>query len=61
MAILTIHHWGDKAKGLREMRRVSRGPIVLLTFDPSHPGTWLTDYIPELVKLDDDHAKDDRL
>jgi len=53
MAILTIHHWPDKQKGLQEMRRVTCGPIVLLTFDPSHHGTWLTDYLPELVKLDE--------
>ncbi len=53
MAILTIHHWADKAKGLGEMRRVTRGPVVLLTFDPAHPGSWLTDYIPELVTLDE--------
>ena len=53
MAILTIHHWSDKEKGLKEMRRVTRGPVVLLTFDPSHRGSWLTDYIPELVALDD--------
>ena len=52
MAILTIHHWPDKAAGLREMRRVTRGPIVLLTFDPSHR-PWLTDYLPELVSLDE--------
>lgn len=52
MAILTIHHWPDKQAGLREMRRVTRGPIVLLTFDPScRP--WLTDYLPELAVLDD--------
>lgn len=52
MAILTIHHWPDKAAGLREMRRVTRGPIVLLTFDPAHR-PWLTDYLPELVTLDE--------
>jgi SAM-dependent methyltransferase len=52
MAILTIHHWPDKAAGLREMRRVTRGPIVLLTFDPSHR-PWLTDYLPELAALDE--------
>src|SRR5262245_28943913 len=34
MAILTIHHWPDKQAGLREMRRVTRGPIVVLTYDP---------------------------
>ncbi|MBC2778342.1 class I SAM-dependent methyltransferase [Parasphingopyxis sp. GrpM-11] len=53
MAVLTVHHWADKAKGLQEMRRVTRGPVVLLTFDPSFRGAWLTDYIPELVALDE--------
>lgn len=52
MAILTIHHWFDKAAGLREMRRVTRGPLVFLTFDPSHR-PWLTDYLPELIALDE--------
>jgi SAM-dependent methyltransferase len=52
MAILTIHHWSDKQAGLEEMRRVTRGPIVLLTFDPS-PRPWLTDYLPELAALDE--------
>lgn len=51
MAILTVHHWQDKKKGLQEVRRVTRGPIVLLTFDPSHR-PWLTDYLPELAALD---------
>jgi SAM-dependent methyltransferase len=51
MAILTIHHWPDKVIGLREVRRVTKGPIVLLTFDPScRP--WLTEYLPELAALD---------
>ena len=53
MAVLTVHHWTDKGKGLKEMRRVTRGPIVVLTFDPSHRRMWLSDYIPELVKLDE--------
>ena len=53
MAVLTVHHWADKAKGLREMRRVTRGPVVLLTFDPLHRGGWLTDYMPELAALDE--------
>ena len=51
MAILTVHHWPDKAAGLREMRRVTRGPLVLLTHDPAQR-PWLTDYLPELVALD---------
>ena len=52
MAILTVHHWPDKAAGLREMRRVTRGRIVLLTFDPVRR-PWLTDYLPKLAILDE--------
>jgi len=52
MAILTIHHWPDKEAGLREMRRATRGRLVLLTFDPSRR-PWLTDYLPELAALDE--------
>jgi SAM-dependent methyltransferase len=55
MAILTIHHWPDKQAGLGEMRRVTRGRIVLLTFDPAHR-PWLTDYLPELAALDEAQA-----
>lgn len=53
MAVLTVHHWTDKAKGLSEMRRVTRGPVILLTFDPSYRDIWLADYFPELVTLDE--------
>jgi SAM-dependent methyltransferase len=53
MAILTVHHWSDQAQGLAEMRRVTRGPIVILTYDPSFRGFWLADYLPELVTLDE--------
>ncbi|MDZ4738278.1 MAG: class I SAM-dependent methyltransferase [Alphaproteobacteria bacterium] len=52
MAILTVHHWSGKEAGLREMRRVTRGRIVLLTCDPDHR-PWLTDYLPELAVLDE--------
>lgn len=53
MAVLTVHHWSDQAKGLAEMRRVARGPVVILTYDPGFRGFWLADYIPELVALDE--------
>ena len=48
MAVLTDHHWPDRAAGLREMRRVARKRAVLFTFDPSFVDAfWLTrDYIP---------------
>jgi len=54
MAILTIHHWTDQEKGLSELRRVSRGRIVMLTYDPAFRGFWLADYFPELVTLDEE-------
>lgn len=52
MAVLTVHHWTDPAKGVREMRRVTKGAVVILTFDPSHGGGWLGDYFPQLRALD---------
>lgn len=52
MAVLTVHHWTDLEAGLREMRRVTKGPLVILTFDPESPYFWLADYIPEIIELD---------
>jgi SAM-dependent methyltransferase len=53
MAVLTIHHWSDWRSGLREMRRVARRRIVLLTFDAETSDFWLTrDYLPALNELD---------
>ncbi len=53
LAILTIHHWNDKARGFAEMRRVARDRIVLFTFDPAHRSAWLLDYFPEFADQDD--------
>jgi SAM-dependent methyltransferase len=53
MAVLTIHHWPDKQKGVAEMRRVTRGKLVFLTYDPSFRGLWLLEYFPALVTLDE--------
>jgi SAM-dependent methyltransferase len=54
MAVLTVHHWQDPLRGLREMRRVTYGPLVILTYDPAFRGFWLADYVPALVALDDE-------
>jgi SAM-dependent methyltransferase len=52
MAVLTVHHWPEVHAGLREMKRVTQGPVVVLTYDPaSRP--WLTDYLPALAALDE--------
>ena len=34
MASVTVHQWSDLERGLVEMRRVTRGPVVILTGDP---------------------------
>ena len=47
MGVLTLHHWTDRARGLAEMRRVARGPVVLFLRDPlAVPRWWLHDYFP---------------
>jgi len=49
MAMVTVHQWGDLDKGLAELRRVTRGPIVVLTFDgDAMDRFWLMDYAPEV-------------
>lgn len=54
MAVLTVHHWTDQERGMAEMRRVTRGSIVILTYDPMFRDFWLLDYFPELASLDDE-------
>jgi SAM-dependent methyltransferase len=53
LAILTIHHWPDWRRGLREMARVARDRTIVLTWDPSAASFWLVDdYFPEILSLD---------
>jgi SAM-dependent methyltransferase len=53
MASVTIHQWSDGDQGLRELRRVSRGPVVILTFDGDVLDLlWLAEYAPELVEAE---------
>ena len=50
MATITIHQWADVERGLRELRRVSYGPVVVLTFDGAALDSWwLADYAPEML------------
>lgn len=50
MATVTIHQWTNVDRGLAELRRVSRGPVVILTFDgDALDSFWLADYAPELI------------
>ena len=43
LAILTVHHWPDRARGLDELARVARRRVVVVTWDPSSSGFWLVD------------------
>ncbi|WP_404406719.1 class I SAM-dependent methyltransferase [Pelagibacterium halotolerans] len=53
MATVTVHQWSDLEKGLTEMRRVTRGPVVLLVCDPAlMEDYWLNDYIPEVRAIE---------
>ncbi len=55
MAILTIHHWDDeRERGVHELRRVARGPVVILTYDAAVSNRmWLmAEYLPEVARLD---------
>jgi SAM-dependent methyltransferase len=53
MAVLTIHHWTNWRLGLKELQRVAKRRIVILTFDPDATQFWLTeDYFPAITALD---------
>ena len=55
MAVLSLHHWdAGQERGVRELRRVARGPIVIVTIDAQvSGGMWLmADYLPEVAELD---------
>lgn len=50
MATFTVHQWSNLAAGLAELRRVSRGPVVILTCDPALVTRfWLYRYAPAVL------------
>jgi hypothetical protein len=53
MAMVTVHQWPGLEIGLAELTRVTRGPIVVLTFDgDALDRLWLGDYAPELFAVE---------
>ena len=53
MATFSIHQWEDLTQGISEMRRVTRGPVLLLTCDPSRvEDFWLADYAPLVLRAE---------
>jgi SAM-dependent methyltransferase len=53
LAVLTVHHWADRARGLAELRRVARERVVIFTWDPAWTGFWLVeDYFSDIAGID---------
>ena len=52
MACVTIHHWEPPDTGLAELRRVSRGPVVVFTFDLDALPPWQLDFLAEGVAIE---------
>jgi len=54
LAVLTIHHWPDRAGGLAEVARITRDRFVIVTWDPAASSRfWLVDeYFPEIWETD---------
>ncbi|WP_413988193.1 class I SAM-dependent methyltransferase [Labrys okinawensis] len=53
MATFTVHQWADLAAGLAEMRRVTIGPVVILSCDPNAlERFWLHAYAPEAIAVE---------
>ncbi len=50
MSTMSVHQWPDLVAGLHELRRVARGPVVIMTNDPEFDEPfWLNDYAPEVL------------
>jgi hypothetical protein len=62
MTTFSVHQWSDVAKGLGEVRRVTRGPVVVLTGDPLLLDRyWLVEYAPEVIAIETRRCPDTTL
>jgi SAM-dependent methyltransferase len=53
LATFTVHQWPDLRAGLAEIRRVTRGPVLVLTCDPAElDRSWLSAYAPEVMAVE---------
>jgi SAM-dependent methyltransferase len=53
MAMITVHHWPDMNKGLKELRRVAKKQVLIMTFDPGElDNFWNVNYFPELIEVE---------
>jgi SAM-dependent methyltransferase len=53
MAVLSDHHWTDRPRGFRELRRVASERVVLFNAKPREADLfWLTtEYLPEFLEV----------
>jgi SAM-dependent methyltransferase len=50
MTTFSVHQWTNLAAGLREMRRVTAGPVIILTCDPTLVECfWLNGYAQQVL------------
>lgn len=63
MALMTTHQWKDVDRGLTEMQRVTRGRLLVLTFDLEVvAGVWIVaEYFPGMLTATTDLASSRRL
>jgi SAM-dependent methyltransferase len=62
LAILTVHHWTDPARGLAELRRVSRSQVILTWDQAVMARFWLiAEYLPEIAEAERDLAAADTI
>lgn len=53
MTTFSVHQWADLPAGLAEIRRVTRGPVAILTCDPDLLDRfWLVEYAPEVIETE---------
>jgi Methyltransferase domain len=53
MSTFSVHQWKDFHAGLRELRRVTRGPVVIMSCEPDELDRfWLQQYCPEVLAVE---------
>jgi SAM-dependent methyltransferase len=60
LAVLTVHHWSDLERGLRELQRVAPAQVVFF-FEPAWAAQlWMVnEYFPEILELGTERAAPD--
>jgi hypothetical protein len=53
MSTFSVHQWKDLSAGLKELRRVTRGPVVIMSCEPTELDRfWLQTYCPEVISVE---------